>query len=188
MSEKMIVTHCSPTLAGMKTGNLFSCRCSCGRELLGFTASWNKQLNQRGVYIRVLRFSRGMALIYVYRKAKLAKALEDISVRQFMESCGYDCSSIEGMLDILAERLGEYSEFPHEIGVFLGYPFEDVKAFIVNKGKNYKHVGCWKVYTNESAAKRTFMKYDKCTAIYSRMLDKGAKLPSLTVKSNLICP
>lgn len=25
MSEEMLVRHCAPTLAGLKTGNLFSC-------------------------------------------------------------------------------------------------------------------------------------------------------------------
>ena len=188
MSERTLVAHCSPTMAGMKTGNLFSCRYGSCSQLYGFAAKWNAELNPRGVYIRIMRSGRGMALIYVYRKTRLEKDIQDIRVKQFMENCGYDCCDLDGMLDILAARLQKYSEFPHEIGVFLGYPFEDVRAFISNRGRNYKHVGHWKVYSNEPAAIKTFRKFNKCTDMYCRLLDNGAELNRLTVKDNLICP
>ncbi len=32
-------------------------------------------------------------------------------------------------------------EFPHEIGYFLGYPYDDVHEFIVQHGENYKVFG-----------------------------------------------
>ena len=188
MSDRTLVTHWSPTLAGMKTGNLFSCRYSSFSQLYGFAARWNEELNPRGVYIRIMRAYNGMALIYVYRKTKLERELQNIKVKGFMEKCGYDCCSLDSMLALLAARLQQGGEFPHEIGVFLGYPFEDVRAFIRNKGRNYKHVGHWKVYCNEPAARRTFNKYNKCTDIYRKKLDDGVKLCKLTVKDNLICP
>ena len=31
MSEDLLIRHCSPTLAGIKTGNLFSCACASRR-------------------------------------------------------------------------------------------------------------------------------------------------------------
>ena len=34
MIEELIVKHCSPTLAGLKTGNMFSCPSYCERLLL----------------------------------------------------------------------------------------------------------------------------------------------------------
>ena len=37
-------------------------------------------------------------------------------------------------------------KFPHEIGIFLGYPLADVAGFIRNKGRNCKCIGTWKVY------------------------------------------
>ena len=46
--------------------------------------------------------------------------------------------------------------FPHEIGVLLGYPAEDVKGFVVNEGKNYLYSGYWKVYGDLSEAKQLF--------------------------------
>ena len=47
-------------------------------------------------------------------------------------------------------------KFPHEIGLFLSYPPEDVLGFILNKACNHKCIGCWKVYGDEQAAKTSF--------------------------------
>lgn len=47
-------------------------------------------------------------------------------------------------------------DFPHEIGLFLGYPLEDVQGFIENRAEGYKCVGCWKVYGDEEYAKQEF--------------------------------
>ena len=44
--------------------------------------------------------------------------------------------------------------FPHEIGVFLGYPLDDVIGFIEHKP--YYLVGDWKVYQNVNEAKKQF--------------------------------
>ena len=38
----------------------------------------------------------------------------------------------------LIGRLQENEGFPHEIGLFLGYPPEDVLGFIENKGEFFK--------------------------------------------------
>lgn len=64
-------------------------------------------------------------------------------------------------------------EFPHEIGIFLGYPLGDVIGFIKNAGHNCKCTGCWKVYCNECEAVRTFAKYKKCKDVYMRLWQQG---------------
>lgn len=43
-------------------------------------------------------------------------------------------------------RLQRFEAFPHEIGLFLSYPPEDVRGFIEHKGHESKCEGCWKVY------------------------------------------
>ena len=52
-----------------------------------------------------------------------------------------DC---DGMLRQLSRRLCCEADFPHEIGVFLGYPLTDVVGFIENQGRNFTCCGCWK--------------------------------------------
>ena len=46
---------------------------------------------------------------------------------------GYDYSSVEEAVKILQNKLQMYETFPHEIGLFLGYPEEDVQGFIENQ-------------------------------------------------------
>ena len=43
----------------------------------------------------------------------------------------------------------ESGEFPHEVGLFLSYPPEDVKGFIAHRANDFKCAGLWKVYGNE---------------------------------------
>ena len=44
MSDEMIIRHCSPTLAGLKTGNIFSCPYSNNKELFCAVRSLNQRL------------------------------------------------------------------------------------------------------------------------------------------------
>ena len=75
----------------------------------------------------------------------------------------------------------ESGEFPHEVGLFLSYPPEDVLGFILNKACNHKCVGCWKVYSDEQAAKCIFRRYKKCSKIYSQQWEQGKSIEQLTV-------
>ena len=93
--------------------------------------------------------------------------------------------SLDEKLLRLQHRFAEYKEgrqpFPHEMGVFLGYPLGDVIGFIKNAGQNCKCVGCWKVYCNECEAERTFARYKKCSEIYRRLWNQGRTVMQLTV-------
>lgn len=53
--------------------------------------------------------------------------------------------------------------FPHEVGLFLGYPPEDVLGFVCNRARNYKAVGLWKVYGDTQRALSRFEACRKCT-------------------------
>lgn len=49
MSESLLVTYCAPTLAGLKTGNLFNCTCTGRRQAEETVRQWNSytQLKRR---------------------------------------------------------------------------------------------------------------------------------------------
>ena len=72
MSEELLVRHCAPTLAGLKTANLFACRFSDGDALRRCLCCWNRRLTKKGLRILPLRFEGRRALIYVYRPARLS--------------------------------------------------------------------------------------------------------------------
>lgn len=181
MSEQLIIQQCSPTLAGLKTGNLFLVEMGNREELLMEIRKINERLRNRGIRMVPMRFHKGKALIYLYRISKLKEDLNNQEARQILESIGYACNDPEKCIVLLQKRLKDFPEFPHEIGLFLGYPPEDVKGFIENKAENFKCVGTWKVYGNEQQAKKKFSQFKKCTRIYFEQWLNGRSMEQLTV-------
>ena len=181
MSEEMIINHCSPTLAGIKTGALFNCAYPSERELRSAVRAWNKTLSPKGLRVLPLRYNGRTALIYIYRPAMLSIDLKDELARRLLAKCGYVSETPEGCIVQLMRRFAECEEFPHEIGLVLGYPPEDVCGFIANKACGYKCVGYWKVYGDEEKAKKAFAKFEKCTRCYCRQHAKGTGIERLAV-------
>ena len=183
MSTEIIVRFCAPTLAGMKVGNLFSYRCQNERdtyELMKMLAEQNDKLNPKGVYLVLVKLQGGIALVYVYRKGQLEALLAQEKVRAFLRGYGYHRFDVPSCLAVLKKRLLR-EDFPHDIGVFLGYPLLDIQAFIENKGANCPCVGCWKAYTNLSEAKKEFHRFKRCTEIYCQQYWNGMDITRLTV-------
>lgn len=179
MSEELIVRHCSPTLAGLKTGNMFSCRFHTVEQLREDIRRMNRRLAAKGLRILPLRIGERSALIYVYRPNKLQRDLAQGEACSILAQNGYACDKPSRCIARLRSRLQEQTDFPHEIGLFLGYPPEDVRGFIDNRSP--KLVGCWKVYGDEEKAKTLFGKYKHCTDVYIRQLTHGNTIERLTV-------
>lgn len=180
MSEETIIKNCSPTLAGLKTANLFSCAYENKEELLRQVEEIRRILLKKGVDIKILRIRKSTALVYVYRPMLLKKSICRGEIMDFLDKRGYKSFSEEACINTLATRL-KNDEFPHEIGVFLGYPFEDILGFIKNGGDNYKLCGYWKVYGDRISAQKTFAKFKKCTDVYCRKFKEGSTIQRLTV-------
>ena len=179
--EKYVVDFCSPTLASIKTAGLINCYFMDGDKLKREMKELNSMLRGKGVEIEILRNCKKSVLIYVYRKNKLAKDLQQEGVAKFLSQYGYTDIDVESALSYLKKRLENTDGFPHEIGAFLGYPLGDVKGFIQNEGKNFKCCGCWKVYCDKCEAERKFAQYDKCRRIYLQQWQNGKSVLKLTV-------
>ena len=89
MSEDLIIKHCSPTLAGIKTANLFNCPYSSRLECECDVRKLNKMFCKKGIKVLPLKFSNGKALIYIFRPSKLAVDLSDEYACKLLESQGY---------------------------------------------------------------------------------------------------
>jgi len=179
--ESYLIKHCSPTLASIKVANLFSYSFSSVKEFECDLQRANMTLNAKGVYATKLRIRNGRALVWVYRKSQLEKRLQDRKIGKFLALYGYESNELVAVIDRLKERVTSAQNFPHEIGIFLGYPLADVKAFIKHGGKHSKYTGCWKVYTNECEAMRLFEMYEKCQKIYHQLFSLGKSVTQLTV-------
>ena len=140
MPEDILVQCCAPTLAGLKTGSLFSCPYSDRCDLQKDIRQLNRQLCCRGLRVLPLRYGQKHALLYVFRPDRLQRDLRDQTASVILKKAGYDDLRINRCILHLIQRLRENEDFPHEIGLFLSYPPEDVQGFIENKAQNYKFI------------------------------------------------
>lgn len=181
MSEELIVRYCAPTLAGIKTGNVFSCECSDVKKANDCIRKLNMLLCKKGLRIMPLRYTNNRLLVYVFRPQRLCSDLKNVGAIRILEQRGYNCNAVQRCVIHLIERLSQQQDFPHEIGLFLGYPPEDVCGFIENKACDCKCVGCWKVYGDEISAQKLFEKYKKCSSVYFSKWESGRPIEKLTV-------
>ena len=130
MLERMIVDYCAPTLAKMKTGNMFNYKYTSLDELKSEVAEANEKLNEKDVFIDILKITDARALVYVYRKKMLEADLAREGVENLLRKYGYQNMVLSECFMVLKQHLRESACFPHEIGLFLGYPLEDVLGFI----------------------------------------------------------
>ena len=134
-----------------------------------------------GLCLLPLRFTEGKALLYLYRPAALRRDLRGQTAEALLADAGYPCGSCGRCVAQLVRRMRGSAEFPHEVGLFLSYPPEDVKGFIAHRANDFKCAGLWKAYGNEEKARSLFAKYKKCTEIYCALWQSGSKLEQLAV-------
>ena len=180
MLEALLARHAAPVLAGMKTANLFSVQGLWLHDLQREIFALTKQLAKKGLRLMLLCPGRGRALVYVYRPALLARDLERPEARALLSYLGYP-QDLAGCLLALKRRMAHNAQFPHEIGLFLGYPLCDVLGFLRHAGRHSKCAGLWQVYDNVDAALALFAKYKKCADVYAQCYQNGTSIWQLTV-------
>ena len=177
--EKKLAFSCSPLILGLKCANMI------------YTSDENISKIQRifdnsPVTVRVIYSSKGSSLIFLFRRDMLKKALNMPSVFDLLCGCGYDPGDVDSAVTVLSKRIvasrdcGE--EFPHEVGVFLGYPAEDVIGFMENEGHNELITGYWKVYKRPAEKSMLFRKFDRAREIVLPLADKGVSLRNIALR------
>lgn len=165
-----LALQCAPVIAGIKISNLLTIQTKKLREL-------SEILKKTNLSFRVIYPGRERLVILVYREEELRKYLVSEEVEGFISVLGYKTSDISEMFPIFVRRYIRYmeikKEFPHELGLFLGYPVEDVEGFISHNGKNYLYSGYWKVYKDAETKIKLFKNYEKVQTEIVRMLYEG---------------
>lgn len=181
--EAVLVRQCAPTLAGMKPGSIFCFNHSPLEVSRQKVCQWNKQLAPFGLTVQILleRPGSGSVIVFVYRHDCLEQMLSDDAYQRFLAEAGYERTNLDGLLEQLAHRLRTQPEFPHEIGVFLGYPLRDVIGFIENHGRNFTCCGFWKSYGDPAEMQVCFACYRRCIQTYVAMFEQGIPIERLAV-------
>lgn len=180
MSNEMLIRCCAPTMARLKTGNMFNCPFASREEMTGELRKLNRVLSRKGLRIIPLRWCEGRALVYLYRPKMLEQDLQNELASQLLSECGYPCGNPNSCVTRLISKLRNNQGFPHEVGLFLGYPPADVEGFMHRKNA-CKLSGIWKVYDDVDSAARQFARCRHCTEVYLRCFDKGYTIEKLAV-------
>lgn len=167
-------------------------RCPCTitgrrREELGLLVHrLDRELGPYGVRVRVIAWRAFGAIVLAYRPDLLVSHLRDARTTAVLASLGYPVlnsvlpagvreTSLDALLAHLTQRFA-MEKLPHEIGFFLGYPYEDVEGFVRHRGRKFRFCGCWKVYGDPRAAAKLFARYRRCTRRCVRLRRSGSKV------------
>lgn len=156
--ELQIVLQCAPTLAGIKTSNLLI----VSPDAEGYV---RYLIKNSGLCSFRMVYDRHRLVFLVFRRELLENYLSLPENFSFLEAYGYTSNKLGKVLARFQKRyelyIKERKEFPHEMGLLLGYPLEDVEGFIANGGQNYLCSGYWKVYSNPEEKEKLFEDFDK---------------------------
>lgn len=160
--------NCGITFAGLKPASLFWLR----DEQCTDMPYYRRLFGKRDFRFITVRSVRGRKLYYVFNRKMLQGVLSDPNIGNFLRSLGYSDTSLGGALGELRRRLEGEGDFPHEVGLFLGYPLEDVEGFIRDaRGGICLSCGYWKVYGCPEGRARLFSRYNRCSqCIVNKML------------------
>lgn len=182
--ERQLAQHCSPAISGIKPANIITFPVKEGEKGPGISrlaAGYDRYLKKRDLRFQILCECPGRCLLMVYRPSLLERHLRQPQVREILVREGYDTESLENMVGQLAGRVGRSGscEFPHEIGLFLGYPVEDVVGFMENRGKNYLYSCYWKVYSDVERAKAWCSQWERVRDGLVKVVDSGVSISEM---------
>lgn len=181
---------CMPTLLNEKPSSLVCFQKKYIEDQERFFQTLKEESDQFRCYYKVL-YENGTAFyIIIYQSELLKKVLDQNSNNVILKENGYrkgaenfDYNLFHFQIRFQCFKENKRVEFPHEVGIFLGYPIIDVEEFIKNKGENYMLCGCWKVYHNVEEAGRTFERFKKQRENAMELFFEGRNLKELLLSA-----
>lgn len=159
--EKFLIYNVSLVISGVKPSATVTIK--KGNENL--YDKWIKYgvhfLESIGLKYVNLRECDNALIILIYNEDLLKSYVFRDENKKFLIQIGYEEeNNISKYLFILKDRYKEFN-CPHELGIFLGFPLNDVKDFMECKKDKCLSCGYWLVYNNLREARATFNMYDK---------------------------
>ncbi len=173
-TEYLMGRNCGITFAGIKPASMISVK----KEERSLMAEIAGSFSDRGFSYVCLKRHEKRLVTLIYNESALRKILFSAEIKNFLAGYGYEYSTVDEAIFRLKERM-KNDDFPHEIGIFLGYPLCDVKGFIRSPYEGIKLTGYWKVYSDEVAAAKKFDTYKKCSDCICKRMEKGESLAEI---------
>ncbi len=165
-------------LWGSKPGNLISIvnrQRPCGRNLYALWDSYGIGLMEEfGLKFRELADNAGHRLLLIYHEESMDALLAQKKVAAVLARAGYRAPSDRKLtLDALQEKMTA-GGFPHEIGVFLGYPLKDVVGFMGWVQLPFSCQGPWKIFGRPDESLQLAELHRVCRCRMAELLSCGA--------------
>lgn len=162
--KSMLFCFGAPTINGIKSACLINFKRGNDNihELWKSKANfWLKNLQIEWLLMNEFNKSNN-ALVLIYHRNLLKKILNCECACEILKMRNYPLPDVDKCLECLKNKFSYCDEMPHEVGIFLGYPPEDVKGFIENRNaKNLENLSYWKVYGNAEKARKIFQEYKR---------------------------
>lgn len=145
--------------------------------------TYEQELRIQGIRLTWLSYSSQRLMLLVWRPVQCARLWARASadslkhLRHLAHLSPCQCSA-QVIFRLRSFYMG-LGSFPHEIGLMLGYPPEDVVGFIQSAGKDAKAQGLWKVYGNPLRARMRFAELARLESWVKRLYSQGASVSEL---------
>lgn len=176
--ESMLLFFGAPVLRRLRCACLVNIRRNGGNMAAVWSDMKKDFLDRCGLEAEELPLSRqreeafrqDAVLLLLYDRMLLGHVLQCEEVFSLLRSLEYKCAP--GDVDsCIAALKGRFSgEFPHEIGLFLGYPPADVRAFMRDGGRESLVTGYWKVYSNVREATLKFHMFKRAEYLAAKQV------------------
>lgn len=155
--EIQLALQCAPLITGLKASNLLIVSAENEKRV-------RKIIGKSGIsYYKMLQTEKKVTFL-LFRRKQLEEFLCRKEIRRFFQQEGYTVFRFGQILRTFQMRyvtyMKERGDFPHEMGLLLGYPLEDVRGFMENEGKYFLYAGYWKVYENMAEKLKLFRKFE----------------------------
>lgn len=172
----------SPVITGIKPSSTITLK----KEMKDIFEVWedNKEdyLNILGLEYIVLKEYPHCKTVLIYNRENLKKVIFKKENQEFLQKIGYRKNiTLQQSLETLKIRYNTI-HCPHELGVFLGIPLYDVKAFMDCSKEKCLMCRYWKVYKDEKMAENIFNYYDKSKDLVMDQLLSGLELSEIISK------
>lgn len=174
--ETQLALQCAPLITGLKIANLLNVPRENEKVVQAF-------LKKAGIsFFRLARTEKKTTFL-LYNRKQLEEFLGKKEVVEILKNEKYSGAYLGKVLLDFQKRFQAHldgeREFPHEMGVFLGYPIEDVKGFIDYQGKNFLYSGYWKVYADAPKKIQLFQKFEQAKETLIQMLSRGIAMEAI---------
>ena len=154
----IIIEHLGPTILGIKPAELLNV--SLYDQMI-----WEEfktlffQLEHLG--LREIRQLNGRQQVIFYHRVTLDTVLREKHNQEFLKAFDYpETYSLDSYLYHVLRKIRSKT-FPHEIGIFLGYPLKDVLGFMKQIPLTYVKTHGWRIYGDEQTSDKIYEKYQQ---------------------------